>query len=357
MRADISPLQPVVTSIICGLVVRVAYEILGFRNCCGLMVCIALCCLVAYRESLKRFLRREPEPELRLNGTQIGNQPADCIQKWRPFNLDSLPPPGCQRASNAHSAGVRVSFASPAQRAARWPRRPPSMNGAIDFRFVEIGRYPCENSRQCFPLEDTLAQNLPYLPSNKNVGKLFEKILTAQKPETFTHEYLRDTIGLKGTNDRPLISFLRALGFLDTANRPTTSYDLLKNPAKARGAIAAGVKTAYGPLFKANEKSNELPSDDLKGLIAQVTGSDKDMVDRIAATFSAIVKQGDFAAGSVLPEDLQEEDADQPSDEKKSGDKGGLRPEFHYNFQIHLPGNGTEETYLNIFNALRRTFR
>lgn len=203
-----------------------------------------------------------------------------------------------------------------------------------------------------------MAQNLPYLPSYKNVGKLFEKILTAQKPDTFTHEYLQETIGLKGTNDRPLISFLRALGFLDNANRPTASYDLLKNPLKAKAAIAEGVKTAYEPLFKANEKANELTSDALKGVIAQVTGSDKDMVNRIASTFSAIVKQGDFSATPPPPRGAEETDeVESVHEEEKSGDRGGLRPEFHYNIQIHLPGNGTEETYLNIFNALRRTFK
>jgi hypothetical protein len=34
----------------------------------------------------------------------------------------------------------------------------------------------------------------------------------------------------------------------------------------------------------------------------------------------------------------------------------GLRTDFHFNIQVHLPANGTEDTYLNIFNALRRTF-
>ena len=34
-----------------------------------------------------------------------------------------------------------------------------------------------------------------------------------------------------------------------------------------------------------------------------------------------------------------------------------LRPEFHYNIQIHLPSNATEEVYLSIFNALRKTFQ
>ena len=35
----------------------------------------------------------------------------------------------------------------------------------------------------------------------------------------------------------------------------------------------------------------------------------------------------------------------------------GLRPEFHYNIHVHLPSNGTEETYLNIFNAIRKSFQ
>jgi hypothetical protein len=42
-----------------------------------------------------------------------------------------------------------------------------------------------------------------------------------------------------------------------------------------------------------------------------------------------------------------------------SGDKqkGKFRSEFHYNIQVHLPSNGTEETYLNIFNALRKALQ
>ena len=203
-----------------------------------------------------------------------------------------------------------------------------------------------------------MAQALPYLTSYKNVEKLFQKILTAQKPEVFTHSYLSDTIGLTGTNDRPLISMLRSMGFLDSANRPTTSYDLLKNPTRAKGAIATGLKTAYAPLFIANEKANELAPDALKGLIAQVTGSDKDMVGRIAPTFSAIAKLGDFSHAATKPPIEDKGKVTHAHGEEDGGsEKSGLRPEFHYNIQIHLPINGNEETYLNIFNALRRTFK
>jgi hypothetical protein len=65
---------------------------------------------------------------------------------------------------------------------------------------------------------------LPYLSSYKNVGALFEKINSAKIPETFNHQFMQDTIGLKSTSDRPLIPFLRNLGFIDTANKPTRAY-------------------------------------------------------------------------------------------------------------------------------------
>jgi len=32
-----------------------------------------------------------------------------------------------------------------------------------------------------------------------------------------------------------------------------------------------------------------------------------------------------------------------------------FNPDFRFNIEIHLPSNGTEETYLAIFNALRKS--
>ena len=46
-------------------------------------------------------------------------------------------------------------------------------------------------------------------------------------------------------------------------------------------------------MFEANEKANELPIEELEGLIAQVTGSEKNIVEQIAYTFNAIAKSAD----------------------------------------------------------------
>jgi hypothetical protein len=214
-----------------------------------------------------------------------------------------------------------------------------------------------------------LAKELPYLPTYKNVEKLFKAFDAAKKPDAVTTRVLADTFGIKGAGDRPLINMLKTLGFLDQSNKPTGGYDLLKNPAQAKYAIAGGIRKAYGPLFEANENANSLTGEDLRGLIAQVAGADKGIASKIAGTFNSLVKLADFTApanpapGEDTDNDDEEEDEDKEeentADKRKrlKGSMGGLRPEFHYNIQIHLPDNASEETYLNIFNAIRKTFK
>jgi len=207
-----------------------------------------------------------------------------------------------------------------------------------------------------------MAVTLPYLASYKNVPVLFDKIASAKVPDRFTHNFLTTTIGLKGTNDRSLISLLRHMGFLDQSAAPTASYSALKGPERKK-ALAAGIKKAYAPLFDADQAAHSLTGDRLKGLIAQVAGVDSDAAARISGTFGALVKQADFEASSpfvtketpiesgpplVLPDSVEQ---------NQTTKTRSLRPEFHYNLQIHLPSNGSEETYINIFNAIRKTFQ
>ena len=196
--------------------------------------------------------------------------------------------------------------------------------------------------------------SLPYLPSYKNVAKLFERIREAKQPDAFTQKFLYETIGLKSLGDRPLIPLLRTLGFVDGAGKPTPEYAALKNQSEASRAIARAIRRAYAPLFEANESAHELPSDQLRGLVAQVAGSDADMTGKIVGTLNALLKLADFSMLEKVPEPetKQEEDG-----AEKAKPLAGLRSEFHYNIQIHLPANSTEETYLNIFNALRKVFK
>lgn len=203
--------------------------------------------------------------------------------------------------------------------------------------------------------------SLPYLSSNKNLSTLFAKIQSAKVPDKFNRDFLQTTIGLKGSNDRQYIPFLRTLGFTDQSGTPTSQYRLLKSHESARTAIAQALRTAYAPLFEADEKAQTLPFEKLKGLVAQVAGTDDEMTSRIASTFNSMTKLGDFSSTPKFAKD--EDDKEKGDDAGNEGDDGtqnrvkGLRPDFHYNIQIHLPSNATEEVYLSIFNALRKVFQ
>ena len=213
-----------------------------------------------------------------------------------------------------------------------------------------------------------MAKDLPYLPTYKNVGALFEKIEKAKVPDVFTVRFLTDTIGLKGTGDRQLITLLKKLGFLDSAGKPTPEYNRLKNKSTAKAAIADGIKIAYAPLYEANEDAHNLPNDELKGLIAQVSGTEETMTRLITGTFNALGKSADFkattAAAADESGDADEGKADENANANKKEDKPSkeaeksqskFNPDFRFNIEIHLPSNGTEETYLAIFSALRKS--
>lgn len=206
-----------------------------------------------------------------------------------------------------------------------------------------------------------MATSLPYVPSYKNLPVLFDKIKSAKVPDKFNREFLGTTIGLKGSNDRAYIPLLRTLGFIDQSGTPTPQYRLLKSDESARTAIAQGVRTAYSALFDADQAANALPADKLRGIVAQVAGTDSDMTGRIAGTFSALVRLGDFTASAPAQAEPQEDgETDSSKIELHADNAGrhkGLRPEFHYNIQVHLPANGTEDVYLNIFSALRKVFQ
>ena len=184
-----------------------------------------------------------------------------------------------------------------------------------------------------------MAKELPYLPTYKNVEKLFKAIDAAKKPDALTTRVLAETFGIKGAGDRPLINMLKTLGFLDQSNKPTGEYDLLKNPSQAKIAIAGGIRKAYAPLFEANENADSLTGEDLRGLIAQVAGADKGIASKIAGTFNSLVKLADFTApaepapGNDDESDDEEEDEHGDEGEKNTADKrkrikgsmGGLR--------------------------------
>lgn len=207
-----------------------------------------------------------------------------------------------------------------------------------------------------------MAQELPYCSVAGKLPELFKRIADAKVPDTLSHAFLKDTLGFKSSNDRNLLGITKALGLVDKSGKPTARYRELKNTSSKGTALASGIREAYAPLFDANENAYKLPPEELKGLIAQVAGTDKEITNRISYTLNTLIKEADFDTAiekenSEASEEDQVEQKLERSLSKPALSAGTLASQFHFNIQVHLPNNGTEETYLNIFNALRESFQ
>jgi hypothetical protein len=145
--------------------------------------------------------------------------------------------------------------------------------------------------------------------------------------------------------------------------KPTSAYAVLKNKSMSKKAIADGIRKGYAGLYEADENAHSLPPDQLKGLVAQVSGTEEAMTKLIALTFGTLVKLADFTAtaeSATFPSEngaKEEAKAEPPVVQQVPvvAHATKFNPEFRFNIEVHLPSNGTEETYLNIFNALRKT--
>jgi hypothetical protein len=189
-----------------------------------------------------------------------------------------------------------------------------------------------------------------------SLAKFLEAIKTAGVPERVTFEFLK-TLGFKSSNDRPIITIMKGIGFLDTDGKPTEQYKSYRSYDGAK-VLGQTLRNAYSDIFLANTKAQTLSLDKLKGIIASKTTKGDAIVERIARTFQALAKVADFSEAADSQAGGQTE---KPQPEPDAHDKlsaitpshRGQTPAFHYNIEIHLPTTTDITVYNAIFKSLK----
>ena len=201
-----------------------------------------------------------------------------------------------------------------------------------------------------------------YINNVGSLGKFLQEIRAAGVPERVTFEFLK-TLGFKSSNDRPIISVLKGLGFLDANATPTDSYRSFRDPEGGPKVLARALRSAYSDLYLANTNAHDLPIEKLKGIIATKTSKGNAVVKSIAATFKALAKAADFSEPGGESEKVAGKHAEKARASDESGGKGSPLPSLpgvgagvaglHYNIQIHLPTT----TDITVYNAIFRSLR
>lgn len=198
-----------------------------------------------------------------------------------------------------------------------------------------------------------------YLTSVKNLPDIFAAMQGAQAPDKFTQSFL-ESLEFKSTSDRLIIGMLKALGFLDDTGKPKDRYFRFLDQTQGAKVIAEAIRDAYQDLFKVNVKANEMTKSDVINKLKTLgQGQIGDSVlDKMAMTFTALVKLGDFQSTSVPssasnPQDMrnnEEQVEKKPPTDHATLKLGGLV----YNIQIVLPESRDPAVYDALFQSLRR---
>jgi hypothetical protein len=198
-----------------------------------------------------------------------------------------------------------------------------------------------------------------------SIPAYFDAMLNAEAPDRFSQKFL-ESLEFKSTNDRLFIGILKELGFLDADGVPKQRYYEFLDRSRSAKIVAEGIREAYSDLFAVNKQAQSLSREDVKNKLRTLyQGTKKEnIIERIAATFSALCDYADFEG---VPVDFQkkEEEKDDKTDERKKKSeeetqRQGTPPSgavsldsLQYHINIVLPDSRDQAVYDAIFKSLR----
>lgn len=187
---------------------------------------------------------------------------------------------------------------------------------------------------------------------------IFSSIMNAQAPTKFTQKFLTD-LGYSSVNDRPFITVLKALKFLDESGSPTQRYYDFLDEENSKIVLAQGIREAYGDLFSVNQKASEMTNEKVKGKLKSLLQGQKgpSVLTKMASTFVTLCGLADF---SQMPSSIKKDKAqeEEKADALETGKTVQVKEVFSdialkYSINIELPSTRDKLVYDAIFRSLR----
>lgn len=201
-------------------------------------------------------------------------------------------------------------------------------------------------------------EKLPYMMAYGVITKTLEKIKSAATPDRFTQDFLTTKLSVKGGSGKPVIPFLKRIGFLGTDGVPTERYKKFRNASAAGAAAAAALKQGFKPLYDRNEYAHDLNDSDLKGLVVESTGLEPSgsTAKSIVGSFKALKAFAKFDGEDSGEEEAAESSEDDKGDEKNTGDTTRIhatRLGLSYTINLNLPSTSDIAVFNAIFKSLK----
>ena len=196
----------------------------------------------------------------------------------------------------------------------------------------------------------------PYVANYGKISEIFEKIVNASEPSKLTHEMLQKILGRQSNSDRPFISFLKRLKFLNEENVPTQYYKDYRDKTKSKVVMAKCLRDVYADVYATHEELHTLDKNDLLEKFKIITGfgNDSKVLGNIVHSFLQLVELSDF--NTEISEEQETESEEQetpPSIEEYPESEITKKFGFSYTINLNLPATTDQRVYNAIFKSLR----
>ena len=194
--------------------------------------------------------------------------------------------------------------------------------------------------------------NYPTVLKTGALKDVFSKIKTTGTPEAFTAKHLK-LLGFTSSNDVPILSALKFVGFVDSSGKPTDKYTSYKGKFGPQ-ILAGGIKNGYSELFALYPDADGKDDDSLMHFFATNTNVGESSRKVMISTFKALCSLADFKSSGLetkensapaVKEHMQVEQI-------KIKDKSGLA--VNINIELQIPATNDPEIYKNFFEAMKK---
>ena len=134
--------------------------------------------------------------------------------------------------------------------------------------------------------------SFPYVLFPKKTKGFFDTLQKAAIPDKFTNNVLSTIFMLKGSNDRPFITLLKSLNFIDEKGAPLQNYYDYKDASKSSLVLGKCVRECYDELFKMDDNIHKLEESKIKNKLMSLTGksSDNQVLNLRVKTFVQLIE-------------------------------------------------------------------
>jgi hypothetical protein len=202
--------------------------------------------------------------------------------------------------------------------------------------------------------------SFPYMSNPSRVKEFIQAIPGMGIPGKVTMQFI-ESVGYKSSNDRPILTILKTLGFIDSAGVPTETWRNYRNKSQSGAVMAAALRTTYKGLFTTFPDANRKDNEALRNYFSSHTTVGEGALKYMVSTFKSLVELADFGAAPLEPVDQDDGDEDQEGelpaprrDRTKFMGTGGGGVTININIQLQIPDTDKAETYDNFFAALKK---